>query len=216
MSVLSLPLSGPLSRFRPSRSRGFLVEGVSAVVPGTDLRLPVVPAVRDVPPAGRCVECAGTGVSFHGGLLGTCWCFEFTSAVDEAPAGASPADPAVTSTCSCRAEPGGMVPVYPVGPVWATAAEILAVVVDHWYLLTGGHRPGGQSVAWVRETAGNLFDPGFRWPFRPDLELSESWLRGHLAEDALAPQEAALVVFVAGLVAEAFGPIGLALPKVAA
>lgn len=54
----------------------YAVNGPSAVVPGTALRLPVLPDVRDLPAERRCRSCAGTGVDFVAGTLGTCYCME--------------------------------------------------------------------------------------------------------------------------------------------
>ena len=54
----------------------YRVHGLSAVVPGTALRLPVLPDVRHLPADQRCTACAGTGVDFVAGTLGTCYCME--------------------------------------------------------------------------------------------------------------------------------------------
>jgi hypothetical protein len=49
------------------------VDGPSAVVPGTSLRLP---SARRIPAAERCHGCAGTGVDFVAGTLAACYCME--------------------------------------------------------------------------------------------------------------------------------------------
>lgn len=188
MSVLSLPLRGSLSLPRPVRSPGYQVEGVSALVPGT-------------------------GVWFKAQQLGTCWCCE-----DLPDSSQASTPPAQAPGQVYQYVPGGLVPVYEVGPTFATAAEILAIVFDHWHLLTGGHQPGGQGAAWLRETVENLFDPAHNWPFRPDIPhtgFSSAWLREQLAENAFDPAQLGLLSFLADLVADAFGPTGLNLPPVA-
>jgi hypothetical protein len=58
------------------------VEGESALVPGTLLRLPLAPSVREIPVNERCEDCNGTGVFFNGfghfatNELMTCPCVE--------------------------------------------------------------------------------------------------------------------------------------------
>jgi hypothetical protein len=60
------------------------VKGESALVPGTLLRLPLAPVVRDIPVDERCGDCAGTGVFFNGSgrfatnELMTCPCLELS------------------------------------------------------------------------------------------------------------------------------------------
>ena len=58
------------------------VKGESALVPGTLLRLPLAPSVREIPADERCEDCNGTGVFFDGfgrfatNELMTCFCLE--------------------------------------------------------------------------------------------------------------------------------------------
>lgn len=58
------------------------VKGESALVPGTLLRLPLAPTVREIPADERCGDCNGTGVFFNGfgrfatNELMTCFCVE--------------------------------------------------------------------------------------------------------------------------------------------
>ncbi len=52
------------------------VRGESALVPGTSLRLPLVPEVASLPADGRCNNCAGTGVMRFDGALESCVCVE--------------------------------------------------------------------------------------------------------------------------------------------
>lgn len=57
----------------------YRVYGLSALVPGTALRLPVLPDVRNLPADQRCHGCAGTGVNFAAGTLATCYCLELVA-----------------------------------------------------------------------------------------------------------------------------------------
>ena len=61
------------------------VHGESALVPGTSLRLPLPPAVRDMTADQRCFDCAGTGVEFDraSGALMTCYCLEEPSVPED-------------------------------------------------------------------------------------------------------------------------------------
>jgi len=55
-------------------SGGFRVEGPSALVPGTQIRLPVRPDAWSLSLAERCPDCAATGVFFYDGALTACFC----------------------------------------------------------------------------------------------------------------------------------------------
>ena len=61
---------------RPAAPAVLPVDGPSALVPGTSLRLPVLPIVRHLPAAERCNGCGGTGVEYYAGELATCACME--------------------------------------------------------------------------------------------------------------------------------------------
>lgn len=69
----------------PLASAAYAVDGPSAVVPGTSLRLPVLPDVQHLPASERCHGCAGTGVDFVAGTLGSCSCMEPTLPAPAAP-----------------------------------------------------------------------------------------------------------------------------------
>jgi hypothetical protein len=58
----------------PMPSGGYRVDGPCALVPGTVLRLPVIPLVWHLPPAERCGGCAGTTVVFFDDALTVCPC----------------------------------------------------------------------------------------------------------------------------------------------
>ena len=68
-----------------SAPTAYAVDGPSALVPGTSLRLPVLPEVRHLPAAERCRGCAGTGVDFVAGTLAACFCMEPPPAPGPAP-----------------------------------------------------------------------------------------------------------------------------------
>lgn len=52
----------------------YAVDGLSALVPGTALRLPVLPMVAHLPADQRCNGCGGTGVEYYRGTLYSCGC----------------------------------------------------------------------------------------------------------------------------------------------
>lgn len=125
--------------------------------------------------------------------------------------------------CYPQPQAGRVAQLHPIGERWATAAEVLAVVFDHWHLLTGAGAVGDWSGAWLRRTVAALFDPAHVWPFTPDTELSLSWLRERLDQDPatanpaerLTTEDVALLHRLAALVSDTFGPTGLALPPLA-
>lgn len=178
--------------------------------------LPLTAIARPYVAVERCRGCGGTGFPFDGR---SAWC----SLCDAIPVGYRQADPADPPT-AYRAVPGGVVLVHRVGPVWVTAAEILAVVFDHFGVLPDVPAVGQRAAGWVQRAAAEVLHPARQRRYQTDTATSLAWLREQLDPDTaseppvdrLTAEDAARLRWLAGLVAEAFGPTGLAVPPVAA
>lgn len=187
--------------------RGYPVAGASALVPGTALRLPVLPQVAGIPAAERCGSCAGTAVSWTGCALAVCTCTEPEECAPEGPGAVFNND---------------LVRVYPVGEAWASAAQITAALYDHWTPLTGRMGPDDSTPERIRELAALVFSAVFadRLDARPFESLA--FVRGLVQAGEADSAEVRLLRWLAGLVGRAFGPValdaahGLPLPEVSA
>lgn len=95
------------------------VRGASALVPGTSLRLPLPPEAVSIPLDDRCVDCAGTGISFVDGALISCLCMGLFGEPS----------PALSSTL-VGAEYGPGRPVDPADLVWPRPCAVVPYACD--------------------------------------------------------------------------------------